>query len=71
MKEDIERLKRIYNDLKQQCDDKSCPIMILAEIDAEDLDFMREHMKTICWAYEGGHGVWQDSLDLPHHGLCL
>lgn len=54
MKEDIERLKRIYNDLKQQCDDKSCPIMILAEIDAEDLDFMRKHIKIICWAYEMG-----------------
>lgn len=52
MKEDIDRLIRIYKDLKQQYDDKSCPIMILAEIDAEDLDFIRNHIDTICWAYE-------------------
>ena len=62
MKEDIERLKRIYNDLKQQCDDRSCPIMILVEIDAEDLDFMRKHMKTICWAYEEGRGYGRTLL---------
>ena len=36
MDEDIERLKRIYGDLKQQYDDKSSPLMILSDIDEED-----------------------------------
>lgn len=51
MKEDIDRLKSIYNDLKQQYEDKNSPIMILSAIDDDDLDFLRNHIREIWWGY--------------------
>lgn len=54
MDEDIERLKRIYGDLKQQYDDKSSPLMILSDIDADDLEYLRSHVGKVCWAYLHG-----------------
>ena len=51
MSEGIERLKRIYYDLKQQYDDKSSPLMILSDIDVDDLEYLRSHVDAVCWAY--------------------
>ena len=54
MDEDIKRLNRIYDDLKQQYDDKSSPLMILSDIDADDLEYLRSHVGKVCWAYKHG-----------------
>lgn len=51
MDEDIDRLNRIYDELKQQYDDNSSPLMILSDIDEEDLEFLRDHLDKVCWAY--------------------
>ncbi|WP_400238430.1 hypothetical protein [Methanomethylophilus alvi] len=50
MDEDIERLNRIYGDLKQQYDDKSSPLMILSDIDADDLSIC-----AVMWVKYAGH----------------
>lgn len=54
MDEDIERMERIYDDLKQQYRDKSSPLMILSDIDADDLEYLRNHIDKVCWAYRIG-----------------
>ena len=54
MKEEIDRLKEIYEDLKQQYEDRSCPIMILSALEPEDRQYLRDNLRTICWAYNTG-----------------
>lgn len=54
MNEDIERLNGIYADLKQQYDDKSSPLVILSDMDADDLEYLRDHVELVCWAYLHG-----------------
>ncbi len=51
MSEDIERLNRIFDDLKQQYHDKSSPLMILSDVEPEDLEFLRNNIRLVCRAY--------------------
>ena len=54
MSTETDRLRGIYEDLKQQYDDKSCPIMILSAVEPEDLEYLRNHLGTIVYEYEAG-----------------
>ena len=50
--EDIQRLVSIYTDLDQQYKDGISPIMILASISDDDLEFIRSHLDLVCWGYQ-------------------
>ena len=54
MSTETDRLRGIYEDLKQQYDDKSCSIMILSAVEPEDLEYLRNHLGTIVYEYEAG-----------------
>ena len=59
--EDVERLKSIHLELDQQLSDGTPPIMILASISDEDIDFIRSHLDLICWGYRSGQS-WSELL---------
>lgn len=55
--QEINRLKSIYSDLSQQLMDGTPPIMILASIGDDDIDFLRSNLELVCWGFESGQ-IW-------------